>query len=88
MFDFDNVGELKTEAFEDCFYIKDIADYLQQIFNGQQNVPYETVWGKLDTHPVFPADGFRKDIKRALKDYHGAIIGKSSISFVKKDEIL
>lgn len=88
MFDFDNVGELKTEAFEDCFYIKDIADYLQQIFNGQQNVPYETVWGKLDTHPVFPADGFRKDIKKALKDYHGAIIGKSSISFVKKDEIL
>ena len=81
MFDFDNVGTVTTTAFEDCYYIKDIADYLQQIFNGQQNVLYEVVWGKLDAHPVFPADGFKTEIKKLLKDNHGATIGKSGISF-------
>lgn len=85
MFDFDNIGTVKTAAFEDCYYIKDIADYLQQVFNGQQNVPFETVWGKLDAHPVFPADGFKTEIKKALKENYGATIGKSNISFTRRD---
>lgn len=84
MFDFEGTGTPKTYTDEFCFYIKDIADYLQKAFNGKSNVPLNDVWALLDEHPIFPSDGFRPQIKNELKQNYGASISKSMISFTDR----
>ena len=74
-----NLTTLDTD--EDCYYIKDVAKYLQSVFSGQQDVPLETIWNHLDNHPIFPSDCFRKEIKNELKQLYNAKISRSSISF-------
>lgn len=75
-------GECRSsEADECCFYVKDIAQYLQNYFNGQQNVKFGVIWDILDQHPIFPSDGFKIDIKYELKNNYGALIGRDNISF-------
>ena len=44
----------------------DIAKYLYTHFAGQQNVLLEDIWKPLESHPVFPSDGFRNQIKSEL----------------------
>lgn len=84
--DFLDSGFASTIVDEDCFYIKDIAEYLQTNFSGQKDVPLDTLWTTLKDHPVFPSDGFKSQIKKELKDNYGAVIsGKSGdrkISFL------
>lgn len=82
MLDFESKGVVKTHTDEFCFYIKDIAEYLQKLFNGQSDVPMSNVWALLDNHPIFPSDGFRPQIKNELKQNYGASISRSTISFV------
>ena len=77
-------GVAKTHTDEFCFYIKDIAEYLQKSFNGQPDVPMSDVWALLDNHPIFPSDGFRPQIKNELKRNHGASVSRSTISFVDR----
>lgn len=84
MLGFEGIGTPKTHTDEFCFYIKDIAEYLQKSFNGRSNVPLSDVWTLLDSHPVFPSDGFRPQIKNELKQNHGASVGRSTISFVDR----
>ena len=67
-----------------CYYPKDIANYLHKLFIGQENVPHDNVWAALDEHPVFPSDGFRKEIKNFLKETFGDKATLSSISFTGK----
>lgn len=80
-FDFSGQGNVSTVVDEDCYYLKDIADYLQKIFEGQQDVPFDTLWQVLNEHPVFPSDGFRNQIKNELKDTYGAVTTKKTITF-------
>ena len=82
--DFDGTGspEITTDAY--CFYIQDIANYLQKKFDGQKYVPLDVIWKALEEHPVFPSDGFRKEIKQELKTLYAAKIGKTTITFVHK----
>ena len=82
--DFEGTGEPKTHTDEFCFFIKDIADYLQKMFNGKSNVPLNDVWKLLDDHPVFPSDGYRLQIRNELKQNYGASSGQSTISFVDR----
>lgn len=63
----DNSSQVKNYVDESCYFIKDIADYLQQKFRGQENVSFEKLWEALDNHPVFPSDGFKRQIKEELK---------------------
>ena len=84
MLDFESKGVVKTHTDEFCFYIKDIAEYLQKSFNGQSDVPMSDVWALLDNHPIFPSDGFRSQIKNELKQNHGASVSRSTISFVDR----
>ena len=84
MLDFEGMGRPKTHTDEFCFYIKDIAEYLQKSFNGRIDVPLNDVWALLDSHPIFPSDGFRPQIKNELKQNHGASVGRSTISFVDR----
>lgn len=79
--DLDNDGQITTPTFAECYYVKDIAEYLQNKFCGKTNVPLAEVWAVLDNHPIFPADGFRNEIKRELKNLYGAAITRSAISF-------
>ena len=72
------------DSIEFCFYIKDIAEYLQKSFNGKSDVPMSEVWELLDGHPVFPSDGFRPQIKNELKQNYGAHVSKSTLSFANR----
>lgn len=78
---FDNGCKIKTNTFDNCYYIKDIAEYVQKKFNGKKNAPLTVIWSLLDDHPVFPAEGFKQEIKQALKCNHNAVITKDTISF-------
>ena len=84
MLDFSGGGIAKTQADEFCYYIKDIADYLQDAFDGQTNVPFDRLWALLDEHPIFPSDGFRNEIKNELKRSFGAKTTRDKISFTQK----
>ena len=74
-------GVANTQADEFCYYIKDIADYLQKAFDGQRNVPFDKVWALLDEHPVFPSDGFKKEIRSELRQNYNAQMTRDKISF-------
>ena len=82
--DFEGTGQIKTQTDEFCYYIKDIAEYLQTVFNGREQVPLNEIWSVLDDHPIFPSDGFKPQIKKELKQYHGAVESKGRISFMDR----
>lgn len=84
MLDFEGNGFLKTMTDEFCYYIKDIAEYLQCRFDGQTNVAFDDLWVVLDEHPIFPSDGFRNDIKKELKQNYNAVVSRGKISFVHR----
>lgn len=80
--DFGDEDFSNTKKEEFCYYVKDIAEYLARKFRGEKDVPLERIWGDLDNHPIFPADGYRKEIKKELKQNYGATITRSTISFL------
>ena len=81
-FDFEDNENAKTIPDNNCYYTTDIASFLQKEFAGKQNVNLDKIWQVLDTHPIFPSEGFRSDIKQILKNFYGAQIHKNgSISF-------
>lgn len=84
MLDFEGNGYLKTMTDESCYYIKDIADYLQSHFDGQTDVPFDNLWVVLDEHPIFPSDGFRNEIKKELKQNFKASVSRGKISFAHR----
>lgn len=78
----DGAHSTKTDEF--CYYIKDVADYLQRYFDGKSNVPLAELWKVLDEHPVFPSDGFKQQIKNELKQTYDAKESHSTISFARR----
>lgn len=52
---------------EQCYGVADIVDYVYHMFHSDHKVPLQRIWDVLDTHPVFPSKGFRKEIKSELK---------------------
>ena len=69
---FDENGFITTETDKSCFYVRDIAKYLQESFKGRKLVPINEMWELLDDHPIFPSDGYRNEIKRELITTYGA----------------
>lgn len=88
MLDFDG-GATTTMTDEYCYYVQDIAEYLQNCFAGQ-TVTLDKIWTVLDEHPVFPADGFKNEIKKELKTRYGAKENRSShsMTFLSKSKLL
>ena len=82
--DFSGNGFAKHNTDEYCYDLTDVASYVQEHFCGQKDVPLEEIWKLLDTHPVFPSDGYRKDIKKSLKDDYDAIVSKKTITFSER----
>ena len=79
--DYEGHGYATTKTDEYCYYVKDIAKYLQTIFEGRQGVKLDEIWAVLDEHPIFPSDGFKPQIKKELSQNYGATISRESISF-------
>lgn len=84
MLDFEGNGFVKTMTDEFCYYIKDIAEYLQNRFNGQTDVPLDDLWAVLDEHPIFPSDGFKSQIKKELKQNYAAKETRGKMSFARR----
>lgn len=72
MLDLEGSGEITTLTDESCFNVHDIVKYIQECFEGQSNVLLEDIYRPLESHPIFPADGYRPQIKEALKSEYGA----------------
>ncbi len=64
-----------------CYTVRDIAAYLQKKFKGRQDVPKDEVKTYLFEHPVFPVRDYSKKTYAALKQYYGAVIHRSTITF-------
>lgn len=78
---FDGTGEIKVQTDEKCYCIMDITDFLQQCFKGRKNVLLNDVWETLAQHPIFPASGYKREIKEDLKCRYGAVVRRNTISF-------
>ena len=58
-----------------------IVNFIIKEFEGHIGVEWDTIWDKLDDHPIFPSTGFRKEIKDCLQQ-RGCIVHKNSIDFL------
>ena len=88
-FNFDQVDDApKVDTDESCYDITDIAAYINHKFRGEKLVPVSQIWEALKYHPIFPSDGFKKEIRRDLENiFHARFIlnkasGKWCVSFV------
>ena len=72
--DFEGTGAITLPTDESCFFVTDIAKYIQKVFAGRENVPLSELWSLLDDHPIFPSEGYRPEIRSELKNTYGATI--------------
>lgn len=84
MFDMSGKGKVTTFTDEYCYYVKDIAKYLYNLFAGKSDVPLKKVWSALDEHPVFPSEGYANEIKNILKNDYNCKISRTSITFTNR----
>ena len=80
--DLDGSGEPDTITDEYCYYVMDIVKYLHDRFDGRRDVPLDEVWGALDEHPIFPSEGYKPEIKKALKEIYHHTVSTKTISFI------
>lgn len=85
---FDLTGEYVCKPTVDdyCYDVYSVASYVQDNFCGKKDVSLEAIWSLLDKHPVFPSDGYRKQIKSILKNDFGAQVSKHTITFSDKGD--
>ena len=88
MFSFEADPTLSTVTDESCFFVKDIAKYLQDCFAGQEDIPLAELWKQLELHPIFPADGYCNQIKAELKNSFGARIRRIKNEATGKQDML
>ena len=73
---FTDSGEIVMQVDKNCFHLLDIAQYLFDKYKGMKEVPLESLWKDLEDHPIFPAGGFRPQIKHDLVATYGATISQ------------
>lgn len=86
--DTDTPASLTVATDESCFNVSDIAKYLNNEFSQRKNVPLDELWDLLDAHPIFPSEGYRKEIKKELTEMYGAIQETRNNPRTGKREIL
>jgi len=63
------------------YSVYDIADYIVAKFSDRGVISFNDIFDDLKHHPIFPNDGFRREIKKALKEYHNCTITKTMLYF-------
>ncbi len=77
---FDGLGAT-TQTDVECLTVNDIAKYLQRKYAGKK-ISLDVIWDDLEKHPIFPSEGYRNEIKKALRETYGADTkSRSFISF-------
>ena len=74
-------GMITNITDQNCYTLDNVAEYLQNTFDGQNNIKLDDLWRVLEFHPVFPSEGFRNEIKRILKKEYKASIKNGFVSF-------
>ncbi|MBQ7366285.1 MAG: three-Cys-motif partner protein TcmP [Spirochaetaceae bacterium] len=78
--DFGAEFELENIPDAECYTISDIAKYIYEIYKTRGTISLREIYADLDSHPIFPSDGYKNEIKSALKRF-GVQIMKDSIEF-------
>ena len=65
----------------ECLGTEDITRFLIEKFKGQKNVKLDRIRAELEEHPIFPPNGYRKEVKKQIKEL-GYKIHQNSIDFV------
>ena len=81
MFDFNGGVEITVQVDKKCYNVMDIIDYVHRQYKGKHDVPLSEIWMLLERHPVFPSEGYRKEIKLGLQSYYNDKVSKSTITF-------
>lgn len=63
-------GIAESETDEDCYFVEDIAKYIYKKFGSKGSVSLSEIYEDLDKHPIFPSDGYKLDIKDALRQIY------------------
>lgn len=79
--DFSGDGAITARVDKTCYNIMDIVDYIHRQYCGKSGVPFSEIWALLDRHPVFPSDGYRKEIRAGLHEYYGDKVSRNTITF-------
>lgn len=88
MFNMDGNGATESETDEYCYFVKDIAKYIFEKYKALETVTLDKIYADLDEHPIFPSDGYKKEIKAELKSIYGVTISKEGkVIFPSNKEI-
>lgn len=63
-------GIAESETDEDCYFVEDIAKYIYKNYGSKGSVSLSEIYEDLDKHPIFPSDGYKLDIKDALRQIY------------------
>ena len=61
-----------------------VAKYIYEKYSALGRVNLDVVYQDLDVHPVFPSDGYKKEIKEELKDRYHVTITRQEIIFPQR----
>lgn len=74
-------GNIKNESKSGVYTVYDIAKNIYTNYVDRGEVSWNEIFGQLDMHPIFPSDGYIKEIKRELKESFGTVNKRNSIIF-------
>ena len=70
-----------TAETDGVYTVYDMANYIFNRYNAKGEIPFDAIYEDLANHPIFPCEGYRKEMKEALSMRDGVTIKKSSIVF-------
>ena len=71
VFSLDGGAFFESNTDDSCYYVKDIAKDIYNKFSQHHEVDMESIYFYLERHPIFPSEGFRRQIKEELKSTYG-----------------
>ena len=80
-----NMDGIIHDVDDNCYTLNNIVDFIIKEYSDRGDVSKDEIWELLDYHPVFPSDGFKKEIASLLKK-RGCIIKQSSIIFKRNSK--
>ena len=75
-FDLSGKGFSSTKTDDECYFVKDIAKYIYEKYSALGTTTLKVLYNDLDTHPVFPSNGYKIEIRAELKRIYSVVIKK------------